>query len=168
VSGATLVSFDDGQPRPTCNAAVSTRGAVEVPSECGRGLTYLLVHPRAALQTFSAQDLIQSGVLEARLRPGYPPRVRVVDADGEPLEDVFVQLRLGDLTVTPDDVLAGASAGLPFQPASNAVGEIVLFGVDAEGVEPAEVSPWLPYAENWVALSGRSGQVVNVTAVPLP
>jgi hypothetical protein len=166
VAGAALVAFDDGEPDPICDATATADGAVQVPSGCDGGLTYLLVHPAATLQTLSGQDLLQSGEVEARRRTGIPPRVRVVDADGEPLQNVFVELRLGDLVVTPNDVLAGASAGLPFQPASNAVGDIVLYGVDADGVESVEVSPWLPYEEDWVSLSGRSGKVVNVTATP--
>jgi len=166
VMRTSLVAFDrEGARRPKCDAPVNSEGYVEVPEGCQRELTYLLVYPSAALQTFAAEEIAGSGEVRARRRPEFPPKVRLVDPDGGPVAQAFVALRLGDLTISPDDLYAGARGGLPFQPTTNADGEVVLQGVDVDTVEQVEVSPWRPYEEHWVTLRSRQRGVVDIAAV---
>jgi len=166
VANTRLVAFDrDGERRPRCDAPVNSQGYVEVPEGCERALTYLLVYPTAALQTFASEELASTGVVEARGRPEFPPKVRLLDTDGNPIARAFVALRLGDLTISPDDLYAGAFGGLPFQPTTNADGEVVLGGVDVDTVDQIEVSPWQPYEEHWVRLRSSDRGLVDIVAV---
>jgi len=163
---AALIAFDEnGRPRAACNARVNSEGYVKLRSNCERELTFLLVHPRAALQTFTSEELARSGTVEAAIRPSFPPRIRVVDSDGEPLANTFIALRLGDLTITPDDLFGGGTGSLPFQPTTNARGEVVLQGVDTDTVRRVEVSPWVPYEPHWVPLRAGERRVVDLVAV---
>ena len=166
VVATKLVAFDrGGVRRPACDAWVNTEGYVEVKAGCERELTYLLVDPLAAIQTFAAEQIAGSGVVRARRWPRFPPTVRLVDADGSPISRASIQLRLGDLTITPDDLYA-SGGGLPFRPTTNAAGEVVLQGVDVDTVEEVEVSPWRPFEEHWVTLHSGERGVVEVVATP--
>jgi len=161
-NGRLLAFGADGKAAPRCHARIDPEGFVTLPKGCSTH-TFLIVHPWAALETFSGTRLQGSAAVRVRPRPPFPPRVRLRDPDGEPLRDTFVQLRFGDLTVTPNDLFAASTAGPPFQ-ASNAVGEIVLNGVDPDLLFGVEVSPWQPYEESWVDLDSASNGVVEVTA----
>lgn len=163
VANAQLLAFDDeGKPDTRCHAATDGEGYAEPDERC-TGHTFLLIHPWAAMQIVSGNDLSAAATAEVEGRPPFPPSVRLVDPEGEPVRDAFVMLRLDGLVVTPNDLFAAATAGVPFQ-ASNAAGEIVLNGLDPDRFVSAEVSPWVPYEESWVALDRGRNARVELTA----
>lgn len=164
VANAQLLAFDDdGRSDLGCRTVVDGEGFV-APSDSCSERRFLLVHPWAALQVFDGQRIVGSAYVEVRPRPPFPPRVRVVDEDGEPVPGAQVQLRIGDLELTPNDLLAAATAGLPFQ-TTNALGEIVLHGLDARQLFDVEISPWAPFETDWVELdAARSGPLELVAS----
>lgn len=111
-----------------------------------------MVHPAAALSAVAGTELAGRAGIEVRERPAFPLRLRVVDEDGRALQGVAVQVRLGDLTITPNDLLAGSPAGLPWG-RTNAAGEVVLLGVDPGAPEIVEVAPWGEWEGGWTALA---------------
>lgn len=161
VANARFLAFDDdGDAVVRCHFPADGEGRAAPPEGCSR-YTFVLIHPWAALQEISGRELTGSAYVEVRSRPPFPPRVRLVDPDGEPVRDAFVQLRLGDLTLTPNDLFVAATIDVPFR-TSNAQGEIVLNGVDTDGLFDVEVSPWVPYEEQWLRLNGRQDGTVEM------
>jgi len=161
VSYAYLLAFDeDGRSVATCHVNADDEGRA-APSESCSEHSFVVVHPRAALQVVSGIDLVASAYQEVAPRPAFSPRLRLVDPDGEPVRQAMVQVRLGDLTLTPKDLLAAASVGLPFH-TSNAMGEIILNGLEAGALSDVEVSPWLPYEEQWIDLAGASDGAIEI------
>lgn len=155
VAHANLLAFDEnGQTVPGCRISTDVQGRAAPPESCSDH-SFVLVHGWAALQMISGLDLVASAVVEVDSRPAFPLRVRLVDAGGEPLPKVMLQVRLGDLTLSPNEFTA---AGVPAY-TSNSVGEIVLTGLETGALSDIEISPWLPYEEQWVDLAGAKGEI---------
>lgn len=168
VAGAALVPFDDaGRLRLDCRTGTDGEGRVPLPPGCADA-TFVVVHPRAALAIVPGADLAGRAGIEVRERPPFPLRLRLVDGEGRPLAGVPVQLRLGDLTLTPNDLLAGAPALLPWQ-RSDTAGEIVLLGVDPAAPGLVEVAPWGDWKGDWTAVSSADlefGRPLEIAAAP--
>lgn len=129
VAGAALLPFDgDGRFRHGCRTGTDAEGRVALVAGC-QDATFVVVHPGAALVTVEGSELAGRAGVEVRERPAFPLRLRVTDEDGRELAGVAIQLRLGDLTITPNDLLAGATNALPWQ-RTDAAGRIVLLGAD--------------------------------------
>ncbi|HEX2164749.1 MAG TPA: hypothetical protein VHM02_12430, partial [Thermoanaerobaculia bacterium] len=152
-SDAALLAFaDDGRPRPECRTRTGSGGRIDQSSLCADA-SYLVVHPRAALIRLDGGELAGRAGIEIRERPGFPLRLRAVDPDGRPLAGVPFQVRVGDLTITPNQLLAAADAAILWE-RTNAAGEIVLFGVDPGAPGLVEVAPWGGWEGDWSAVTG--------------
>jgi hypothetical protein len=168
VVGAALLPFgEDGRFRFDCRTGTEADGRVPLVAGC-EDATYVVVHPRAALATIPGGELAGRAGIEVRERPAFPLRLRLVDGDGRPLADVPVQVRLGDLTLNPNDLLAGAPALLPWQRTDSA-GEIVLLGVDPGAPGLVEVAPWGEWEGDWTPVSSSDlelGRPLEIAASP--
>lgn len=158
VAHANLLAFDEsGKTVPGCRISTDVQGRAAPPESCSDH-SFVLVHGWAALQMISGLDLVASAAVEVDPRPPFPLRVRLVDAGGEPVPKVMLQVRLGDLTLSPNEFTA---AGVPAY-TSNSVGEIVLNGLETGALSDIELSPWLPYEEQWVDLAGGAQGEVEI------
>ena len=168
VTGAALLPFDDdGRLLLDCRTGTDPEGRVPLPSGC-TDATFVVVHPRAALTTIAGAELAGRAGIEVRERPAFPLRLRLVDGDGRPLAGVAVQARIGDLTLTPNDLLAGAPSLLPWE-RTNAAGEVVLLGVDPGAPGLVEVAPWGEWEGEWTAVSSADlerGRPLEIVAAP--
>lgn len=103
-----------------------------------------------------------------RERPAFPLRLRMVDGDGRGLAGVAVQARVAEVTLTPNHLLAAAPAKLPWQ-RTNAVGEIVLLGLDPGAPGLVEVAPWGEWEGDWTAVTSAdlaAGRPLEIVARP--
>lgn len=152
LAGAALLPFDsEGRFRFDCRTGTDAEGQAALVAGC-RDATYVVVHPAAALMAVAGADLAGRAGIEVRERPAFPLRLRVVDEDGRGLPGVAVQVRLGELTITPNDLLAAAPSALPWG-RTDATGEIVLLGVDPGAPEVVAVAPWGEWEGGWRALA---------------
>lgn len=168
VAGAALLPFDgDGRFRHDCRTGTDAEGRVALVAGC-QDATFVVVHPGAALIAVEGSELAGRAGIEVRERPAFPLRLRVTDEDGRELAGVAIQLRLGDLTITPNDLLAGATNALPWQ-RTDAAGRIVLLGADPAAPGLIEVAPWGEWEGEWTAVSSADlavGRPLEIVASP--
>lgn len=167
-AGGALVAFDaEGSIEHRCSTRLDADGYARLDAGCETN-RYVFFHPLAAVSVFDGTAIASSAELEAPNRGPYPPRVRVQDETGRPVEGVWLKLRIDGLIV--DRNAWGASGlGLPFN-ATSSRGEVVLYGVSPTAAFRLEVAPWWQWEGDWVAIDPevvRRNEVTQVVAAPV-
>lgn len=168
LGAGALLAFDDEGRRLPCREKTDAEGRLPVlAGACRTATHFVFLHPFAALEPIPARRLLDVPEVELPPAPSPPLRLRVVDAAGEPLPNLPVELRFDALTLGENDLLAGlgASGGVLLFRRTDAAGELTLTGVDPRSLDAPEIA--IAGAEEAIGLGGyRPGDVVTYVFEP--
>jgi hypothetical protein len=167
-AGARLIAYDDDGARDrACAVELDGEGRAPVPAPgCSKERSFLFLHPAAAMQVLAASAWATATEFEVAPRPRAPIRIRLRDRAGNKVTPAAVQLRLGSVVVTPNDLTAVGDGAPRLIVDEN--GELVLSGLDPDGGESIEVAPWGTAGEaDWTPITrDDTGRWVELTVRP--
>jgi hypothetical protein len=166
LAGALVVPYLAGRLDRTCAATADASGLVHLEDRCLLGGELVLFHPAARLEVIPGERF-WSGEVEAEAAPRPPVRLRLVDEEGEAAGQAFLRLRVGEVTLSPDDLLfALTRTGAPWPYRLDERGEALLVGIDPAAPEVPEVLVTLDGEEIAVTPAGVGPGETFVVALP--
>lgn len=156
-SAFVLAVNADGVVDLRCSRSADGFGGWRPRRGCDDIARALVFHPAAGLRPVSGADLSLLAEVEVSRRPERPLRIRLVDGAGKPLANAHVGLRIDDVLLDSNILVAAASRGGDFLPiATDSNGVLILRVADFDLSSGVELMIGAGEDAEVVALSGLS------------
>jgi hypothetical protein len=153
----------DGSRDYACSERTGADGTLDLADQCLRGKSFVVFQRDARIQALDGSRLMGT-VVEVDRAPKNPVRLRVLDAEGQPVAGVPVELRYGRWALGPNDLLAAFTrTGVLLFYLTDSKGEIYLNGVDPGAPDAPTVAPLIDRKVDAVHLgNARPGETIEV------
>ncbi|MCP4550408.1 MAG: carboxypeptidase regulatory-like domain-containing protein [bacterium] len=160
VSAFLLPVRADGSRDLLCHSVTNSSGFARFRPGCLNSGRMILLHRDAEITVLEVSEISAIPEITVNRGPISPLRVRITDGGGLPMAGIPVDLQYGELSLSPNDLLAGGIAGSILFYLTDDRGELILRGVNPD----AALVPTLAVAGGvTVSLSGyEAGKTVAI------
>lgn len=164
VAGAVLLALDGDGAMTACRTTTDADGVARFRAGCPGDGHVVVLHPHTRITLFDAARVRSASELEV---PGAPPRpllLRLVDEEGAPMANRWLELRYPEVTLSPTALLMLRNhSGAFLLTATDEAGVALLRGVDPRAATVPEVAPAGHPEHEGVPLSGHQpGDTVEI------